>query len=109
AGGSVLMETCEFVGNPESTMVTLFHMDGDDLVLKHYCAARNQPEMKATKWADDLSMIEFTFTGGTNLPDENAGHMHNAKYRFIDADHFSDRWSWFESGQETWMHEFTYE
>src|SRR5690242_6473548 len=50
AGGSAVEETL-FAGTPHE-MVTVYHMDGDDLVLTHYCVAGNQPHMKAEKQSD---------------------------------------------------------
>src|SRR5437868_15374337 len=45
AGGSAVVETV-FPGT-EHEMVTVYHQDGDDLVLTHYCMLGNQPRMRA--------------------------------------------------------------
>ena len=45
AGGSVVHETL-FPGQPHE-MVSVYHRDGADLVMTHYCALGNQPRMKA--------------------------------------------------------------
>lgn len=44
AGGSVIEETV-FPGS-EHEMVTMYHLDGPDLVLTHYCDFGNQPRMR---------------------------------------------------------------
>ena len=44
AGGSALMS--EIHGHGPENMVTMFHMDGDRLLMTHYCGAGNQPRMK---------------------------------------------------------------
>ena len=44
SNGSVVMETL-FPGSPHE-MVTVYYLDGEHLVLVHYCAAGNQPRMK---------------------------------------------------------------
>src|SRR5262245_24402264 len=41
AGGSVVLET-SFDAHPNEAMATAFHMDGDRLMLTHYCMAKNQ-------------------------------------------------------------------
>lgn len=109
ADDTVVMHTTEFVGNPKMTMVTMYHLDGDDLILKHYCVARNQPEMKATTIADDLSSITFTYTGGTNMKSRDEGHMDRAVFNFIDEQHFSDEWAWYQDGAFGESHGLTYE
>ena len=50
AAGSAVQETL-FPGTPHE-MVTMYHMDGADLMLTHYCAAGNQPRMKLEPSAD---------------------------------------------------------
>ena len=45
AGGSAIHETI-FPGQPQE-MISVYTVEGDDLVLTHYCAAGNQPRMAA--------------------------------------------------------------
>ena len=47
AAGSAVMEVL-FPGT-DHEMVTVYHQDGDDLILTHYCAAGNQPRMKCRR------------------------------------------------------------
>ncbi len=47
AGGTAVREI-EMVGTPME-MVTLYHMEGDDLVATHYCMLGNRPRMKAAE------------------------------------------------------------
>ncbi|HEY6066377.1 MAG TPA: hypothetical protein VIY96_09490 [Thermoanaerobaculia bacterium] len=89
-------------------MLTVFHLDGDRLLLTHYCVARNQPRLEATEISPDLSTITFTFRDGTNLASRDAGHMDKATYRFGANDEFTSRWTWFQKGKETWMEEIQY-
>ena len=44
AGGSALMS--EIHGHGAENMITMFHMDGDRLLMTHYCSMGNQPRMK---------------------------------------------------------------
>ena len=41
AAGTVVMETMG--PGTEHEMINMYHIDGDDLVLTHYCAGGNQP------------------------------------------------------------------
>src|SRR5262245_18094678 len=45
AGGTALLEREREANRP--TMLTLYHRDGDRLLLTHYCMAGNQPRMQA--------------------------------------------------------------
>jgi hypothetical protein len=47
AAQSAVVETL-FPGTAHE-MVTVYHMDGDKLVMTHYCAAGNQPHMRLAK------------------------------------------------------------
>lgn len=105
---SVVMQTSEFKDNPEATMITMYHLDGDRLMLTHYCAARNQPRMVATS-LDAEGRVTFTYLDGTNLPSRDSGHMDSAEFHFIDDDHFTDRWTWYADGKAEWMEEVTNE
>jgi hypothetical protein len=87
-------------------MLTLFHKDGAELVLTHYCVAGNQPRLQATEIAPDR--LHFTFRDATNLATRDQGHMDEAEFRFEDADAFSSRWSFFQAGKTSWMEEIRY-
>jgi hypothetical protein len=106
AGNSVLMGN-EMEDKPDMAMVTMYHMDGDQLMLTHYCMARNQPRLVATKVADDLSTVTFEFKDGTNMKSRDTGHMDSVVIRFKDDDNFTSRWSWYQDGKEQWMEEVT--
>jgi len=89
--------------SPTSPMLTVFYVDGDRLLLTHYCEAGNQPRMVATSVTDAGRTIHFSFLDATNMASPAAGHMHSVVMTFADADHFSDQWSWYENGHEKWM------
>jgi len=83
AGGSAVHETI-FPGQPME-MVSVYHQDGPDLVMTHYCMLGNQPRMKADPKAP-ANQIRWTFAGGTNLNPAKDAHMHEATLTFVDAD-----------------------
>jgi len=102
AGGSAVLET-SFEAHPGEEMATVFHMDGDRLVLTHYCVAKNQPRLEATSITDGGRTVVFTFKDGGNIPTRDAGHMDSAVLTFDGADRVTSRWSWYESGREKWF------
>ena len=90
-------------------MVTMFYLDGDRLMLTHYCVARNQPRLVATSFADAGKTITFTFLDGTNLPSRDKGHMDKMVFRFIDDNHAVSHWTWYQDGKEKWLEEINLE
>lgn len=108
AGGTVVVET-SFDAHPNETMMTMFHLDGDRLMLTHYCIAKNQPRLAATSFEDDARKITFTFLDGTNMPSRNRGHMDKAVFRFVDDNHLTSQWTWYQNGKESWMEEISLE
>jgi hypothetical protein len=88
AGGSAIHESI-FPGTAHE-MVTLYHLDGKDLVLTHYCAAKNQPRMKAE--ALQGNKLAFKFLGGANIDPAKDMHMHEGSITFIDDN--TIEWSW---------------
>lgn len=108
AGGSVVMHT-EFDAHPGETMATMYHMDGDRLLLTHYCVARNQPRLVASEISEDLSTVKFTFLDATNLASRDKGHMDSCIVKFIDDRSFTSKWTWYQDGKESWMEEIVCE
>jgi hypothetical protein len=95
-GGSVVQEEF-YPGTPEA-MVTMYHLDGPDLVLTHYCAAGNQPTMRAGSSLPD-GTIPFEFTGGTNIASPEVGHMHSARVRVDGPDRVWSQWTYAAGGE----------
>lgn len=83
ASGSALQETL-FPGQPME-MLSIYHLDGGDLIMTHYCALGNQPRLKADPKSAP-NTIHFQFTGGTNLDPTKDMHMHEGKLTFINDD-----------------------
>jgi hypothetical protein len=88
AGGSAVQETL-FPGQPQE-MLSVYHMDGAELVMTHYCMLGNQPRMKADPQSPK-NQIRFQFAGGTNFDPAKDMHMHEGTITFVDADHIE--WS----------------
>lgn len=100
AAGSVVEET--IMPGTEHEMVTMYHMDGDRLMLTHYCSAGNQPSMVAVpvlSKAGEVSSLRFEFERATNMPDPNAGHMHQAEITFEGSNNLSSRWTYWSEGK----------
>ena len=99
AGGTALLERETGAGRP--AMLTLYHRDGNRLVLTHYCMAGNQPRMLAKPFDAAANEIAFDFLDATNLSSPAAGHMHSTSIRFVDANHIDTVWEFHENGKAT--------
>src|SRR5574342_751952 len=64
AGGNAVLETL-FPGT-EHEMVTLYYLKGEELVLTHYCASGNHPQMALDKLSTKGQLV-FTSTGAVNF------------------------------------------
>lgn len=96
AGGHTVEET-EFPGHPHE-MVTMFSLDGEDLVLTHYCSAGNQPKMKL-KAGSTPEKMHFECIGGGNLKNHNDGHMHSAVFS-LSPGKLRNEWTMLVAGKE---------
>jgi hypothetical protein len=97
AGGSALLERESIEGMPP--MLTVYYLDGDRLLLTHYCMAGNQPRLQERRFDPATGDIEFAFLDATNLANPSAGHMHNAKIHLIDRNHLASEWQFYEDGK----------
>jgi hypothetical protein len=88
---------------PDAPMLTVFHMDGDRLLLTHYCEAGNQPRMIATALEDGGRTLRFAFLDATNMASSTMGHMDAVAITFLDHNHFDEQWAWYKNGNEQWM------
>jgi hypothetical protein len=76
--GSSIVET--IFPNDPSEMISVYHMDGNDLLLTHYCALHNAPVMKFQK-TNTPGEIKFVFKGGTNFDPKVDMHVHEGYFK----------------------------
>jgi len=96
SGGSALVEELSHEG-----MVTVYHADGDRVMMTHYCAAMNQPRMRTDPVQGDPKTLDFKFVDVTNLAKPDDPVMKGLKVTFTDANHFSQEWSFAAGGKVT--------
>jgi hypothetical protein len=89
SAGNTVQETL-FPGS-DKEMVTMYHLDGDDLVLTHYCALGNQPRLRAEP-GKDVNTIVFKFVSSTNLKSNDDHHINGATLILDGKDHFKAEW-----------------
>ena len=65
SNGTTLMETMD--SGHDTSMVTMYHVDGSRILATHYCAAGNQPRMAAAGLSPDGKTLSFHFVDATNV------------------------------------------
>ncbi len=81
-------------------MINMYYLDGDELVLTHYCSAGNQPHMKLDRMASSATELKFDFAGGTNLDPDVDGHVHSAVLTIKDDGSLKSSWTGYDKGKE---------
>jgi hypothetical protein len=98
SGGAALMHEMVPEGRADDPSsgdddpITMLYVDGDRLMLTHYCdSGKNRPRMVG-RLSPDGKTVEFAFldvSGGTQN-----GHMHQAVFTIVDADHHTEDWTY---------------
>jgi hypothetical protein len=95
SNGSALMS--EIKGKED--MISMFSLDGERILLTHYCTIGNQPRMAATA-SPDGKTITFRYVDATNLATADAGHMDRLTVSMLDANHHTEEWVFSDHGKE---------
>jgi hypothetical protein len=95
--GSALVETQLPGSNIE--MVSVYHLDRNDLRMTHYCAAGNQPHMKLDQARSTADHLIFVFDGGTNLDPAKDIHIHGLEITFDKDDQVTSAWEAYRGGK----------
>jgi hypothetical protein len=81
-------------------MTSVYHLDGTDLRATHYCAAQNQPRLRAAFFGPDNNDIRFSFVDITNLRSPSAGHVSGLEIRFLESDHINITFQFTSEGKD---------
>ena len=87
-GGSALVEDLLMSETDIPTMTTVYHLDGSDLRMTHYCAAMNQPRLKAAVVDDATGTASFAFVDVTNAG-AHPRYVDGFSIHMIDSDHLN--------------------
>lgn len=85
ANDTALIETWILVSGQEA--LTIYHMDGSQLIASHYCPKGNQPRLRLQPGDKDCTYL-FEFFEGTNLKTIDVAHQHRFELRLLDRNHF---------------------
>ncbi|MFO0908734.1 MAG: hypothetical protein U0794_10305 [Isosphaeraceae bacterium] len=90
SNGSVVMQN-QFPGS-DHEMISVYHLDGDDLKMTHYCAIGNQPRLKLDRKASSKDTLVFHFDGGTNLNPDKDMYIAGLTIRFKADGKIEEAW-----------------
>ena len=80
-------------------MVSVYHLDGDDLRMTHDCAAGNQPRLKLDRASSSPTHLVFVFDGGTNMNPAKDMHIHGLSITFDKDGEVKAAWEGFTGGK----------
>ena len=83
--GSAMIEDLVMNGSDTPSMSSVYHLDGSELRMTHYCGAHNQPRLKAAQIDPAKGIVKFAFLDGTDL-EAHPAHVDGVELRFLSAD-----------------------
>lgn len=103
SGGTVVRELM-FPGT-EHEMTNMYALDGNGIVMTHYCASGNQPRMRADRLEDNR--LVFRFEDVTDLASPDDMYMGAMTLVFLDDDRIQEHWTAFRGDEVD--HEMVFE
>ncbi len=100
--GSAVVENLGDGNQP--SMTSVYHPDGPDLRMTHYCGTGIQTRMKAAAIDEKEKSVRFDFVDITNMPNPSAGHVHGFELRIRDANHITLIFRFLGNGVESIEH-----
>lgn len=97
ADGSAVMERSK-PGDGDA-MITMFTVDGENLVATHYCVVGNQPQMVSTSPDDFKKGVTFSLTRVTGMKTPGDWHNTGLTLTLDDNDHMTQRWTYLYKGK----------
>ena len=98
--GNALMHEMTGAGRPDDP-ITMLYLDGDRLMLTHYCDAGNRPRMTGKLGADGRTVdFEFLDVAGST----EYGHMHHAVFTAVDQNHHIEDWTFMQGEKPVHAH-----
>lgn len=97
SSGNAILSEGTAAGRPDNP-ITMFYVDGDRLLLTHYCDAGNRPRMVG-KISPDGKTLEFDLLDVSGNTER--GMMSHVVFTMIDANHHSEGWTYTLPGNKS--------
>jgi hypothetical protein len=100
SGGNIVREI--MMPGSSYEMTNTYHLDGDSIVVTHYCAIGNQPRMRAV--ANDghnhpANQMHFQFDSVTNFAGGDQTYMGDLTLNFEGSDNLTTVWRSYQHGK----------
>ena len=94
--GNAVMHEMTMAGRPDDP-ITMLYVDGERLMLTHYCDAGNRPRMSGAASSDGkgVAFKVVDISGGTEK-----GNMADAVFTIVDPNHHVEEWTYIFPGQK---------
>jgi hypothetical protein len=102
SSGNAILHEATGPGRPDNP-ITMFYVDGDRLLLTHYCDAGNRPRMVG-KLSPDGKAVEFDFLDVSGSTER--GMMNHMVFTMIDANHHSEAATYMLPGNKSTVGQF---
>ncbi len=98
SGGTIVIEKLQTGTHP--CMTSVYHRDGDTMMMTHYCNMNNQPRLRLKALSPERKTIDFDFVDITNLKSPKDGHIKSLSISLPDDTHMVHDWSFDQDGKE---------
>lgn len=88
-------------------MRSLYYMEGNDLVMTHYCGIGNQPHMRLDTAESTPSQLVFDFVSGTNMDPAKDLHVHSGWIKPDGGDRLEAEWTVYSAAKPAGSHHFS--
>jgi hypothetical protein len=94
----------ETLGTPADNEISIYTRDENRILLTHFCALTPDGHVARLETASikgAFDGLEFVFRDATNLHSVAAPHMRRVLLIIRDHDHFTEKWTKIEKGEDT--------
>ena len=93
--GNAILHEMTASGGPDDP-ITMIYVDGDRLLLTHFCDSGNRPRMQG-KLSPDGNTVTFDFLDVSGNTEKFL--MHDAMFTMVDTDHHTEAWTYILAGK----------
>ncbi len=87
-------------------MMTLYYVQGSDVLATHYCSMGNRPQFKLDSSKSSLKELVFNFDGGSGFDPGKDNYIHDAKLDFGGRDKFDASWAFYSGSEQRGSKDF---